>query len=201
MSVVQMLERKVVAVPKKGRPSDHWALRRLKEQAKRHHDEMTSCRCQCDKIYTARFQIPNFPCQHPALFVDPTFPPLPSSDVNVGACGSPSHTPIDPAGSRTFKNEEPQHHEMRNLFLISEHKSVVLKLRDEVPVQRTRPELRITNAQKSDGVGLSFSVLCIDFGRSAQEAKRHEPARMRFDLQIRCCEKIGAVDKRATGRQ
>jgi hypothetical protein len=42
MLVVQVLEMKVVAVPKKGRPSDHWAFCRLKEQAKGHHDEGTS---------------------------------------------------------------------------------------------------------------------------------------------------------------
>jgi hypothetical protein len=52
-----------------------------------------------------------------------------------------------------------------------------------------------TRAQKIDGLGLTFSVLCIDFGRSAQKAKGHEPARIRFDLQIRCFEKICATDK------
>jgi hypothetical protein len=90
---------------------------------------------------------------------------------------------------------------MRNLFLISEHKSAVLELTHEVVVQQTRLELRITNAQKIDGLDLIFSVLCIDFVRSAQQAKGDEPARMRFDLQIRCFEKIGAVDKWAKSRQ
>jgi hypothetical protein len=95
---------------------------------------------------TPRFQIPNFPCQHGAIFTDLTFPQLPSSAVNVAACRSPRHTPFDPAGRRAFKNEEPQDPETRNLFLISEHKSAVLELTDEMLVQRTRSELRITNA-------------------------------------------------------
>jgi ABC-type uncharacterized transport system ATPase component len=90
---------------------------------------------------------------------------------------------------------------MRHLFLINEHKSAVLELTDEVLVQRTRSELRITNAHKVDGLSLTFRVLCIDSGRSAQKAKGHESTRMRFDRQIRCFEKIGAVDKGATGRQ
>jgi hypothetical protein len=42
MLIVQMLEMKIVTVPKKGRSSDHRALRRLKEQAKRDQDEATS---------------------------------------------------------------------------------------------------------------------------------------------------------------
>jgi hypothetical protein len=71
--------------------------------------------------------------------------------VNVGACGSPSHTPLDPAGGRAFKNEEAQDQKIRSLFLISEHKSVVLELTDEVLVQRTRSGLRTTKAQNIDG--------------------------------------------------
>jgi hypothetical protein len=90
---------------------------------------------------------------------------------------------------------------MRNLFLISEHKSAVLELTDEVLVQRTRSELRITNTQKIDGLGLTFTIFCIDFDGSAQKPKGHEPARMRFDLQIRCFVKVGAVDKEVKGRQ
>jgi hypothetical protein len=63
-----------------------------------------------------------------------------------------AHAPIDPAGGQAFKNEEPQDQEMRNLFLISEHQSAVLELRDEVLVQQTRLEVRTTNAQKIDGL-------------------------------------------------
>jgi hypothetical protein len=88
---------------------------------------------------------------------------------------------------------------MRILFLISEHKSAILELRDEVLAQRKSSELRINSAQKIDGLGVAFSILCI--GRYAQKTKRHEPARIRFDVQIRCFEKIGAVDKGAKGRR
>jgi hypothetical protein len=90
---------------------------------------------------------------------------------------------------------------MRSVFLISERENGVFQLIDELLGQRTRLEIRLTNALKVDGLGLMFGVLCIDFGRSAKKAKGHEPAQMRFDLQIRCFEKIGGVDKRATGRQ
>jgi hypothetical protein len=48
---------------------------------------------------------------------------------------------------------------------------------------------------------LRFSVLCIDFGRSAEKARGYEAARIRFDLQICRFEKIGAVDKGAKGTQ
>jgi hypothetical protein len=84
---------------------------------------------------------------------------------------------------------------MRNLFLISGHKSALVELTNEVLVRRAPSEVGIPNSLKVDALGLAFSVLCIDFGRYAQEAKGHEPARMRFDLQIRCFEKIYATDK------
>jgi hypothetical protein len=76
----------------------------------------------------------------------------------------------------------------------------VLELTNVVLVW-THSELRTTSSLKVDALDLTFSVLCIDFGRSAQKAKGDEPARMRFDLQIRCFEKIGAVDKGAKGQQ
>jgi hypothetical protein len=117
------------------------------------------------------FQIPNFPCEHTAFLADPTLSPLPLSDVNVEACRNPSHTQFDWAGCRAFKNEEPQDEEMRNLFLISGHKSAVLELTADMLVQATRLELRIANEQKIDGLGLTLSVLCIDFDRFAQEGK------------------------------
>jgi hypothetical protein len=40
-----------------------------------------------------------------------------------------------------------------------------------------------------------FGVLCIDFGKFAQKTKGEERERMRFDFQIYCFEKIGAVRK------
>jgi hypothetical protein len=84
---------------------------------------------------------------------------------------------------------------MRGIFLISEHENGVLELMDELLGQQTRSEIRTTKALKVDGMGLIFGVLCIVFDRSAEKAKGHEPARVRFDLQMRCFEKIGAVDQ------
>jgi hypothetical protein len=196
-----MLEMKVLAVSKQGQRSDHWALHRLKEQAKWHQAEATSCRCQRDQTYTAHFQIPNSSCRHPVFLVDPTFPLLPSSDANVEARRNQSHTRFDLAGSWRFANEEPQDHEMRSIFLISEPENGLLELMDELLGQWTCSEIRNTNVLKFDGLDLMFGVLCVDFGRSAENAKGHELARMRCHLQVRRFEKIGAVDKGAKNRQ
>jgi hypothetical protein len=105
----------------------------------------------------------------------------------------PSHTRFDLAGSGRLTNEEPQDQEMRSTFLASQHENGVLELMDALLGQRTRSEIRIANALKGDGLGLMFGVLCMDSGRSAEKAKGHEPARMSFDLQIRCCEKFSQL--------
>jgi hypothetical protein len=62
----------------------------------------------------------------------------------------------------------------------------------------TRGELRICHAQKVGGLRLTRDVLCIDFGKVAQNAKRQEGARMKSDFKIRWFEKIGAVNKPKT---
>jgi hypothetical protein len=65
---------------------------------------------------------------------------------------------------------------MRSIFLISEHENGVIEFMDELLGQRTRSEIRLTNALKVDGLGLMFGILCIGLGRSAEKAKGHERA-------------------------
>jgi hypothetical protein len=65
---------------------------------------------------------------------------------------------------------------MRSIFLISERENVAAELTNEVFGQRTHSELHIDNAQEVDGLGLSFVVLRMDFGRIAQKAKVYDSA-------------------------
>jgi hypothetical protein len=72
---------------------------------------------------------------------------------------------------------------MRGLFLIREHENVGLELTDEVFVHRTHAELRVAIAQMIGGLGLTFGLLCVVFGKFTQKAKGLQPARMGFGFQ------------------
>jgi hypothetical protein len=76
---------------------------------------------------------------------EPTFPPRPSFDLNLGARTVASDTPLDPAGSRPFKKEEPEHQQMIGLFLISEHENVAFELTDDMFEHRQHADLCTAN--------------------------------------------------------